>query len=415
MFHVAGGDLQLAEDAVQEAAITALQTWQRDGIPGNPSAWLVTAARRKAVDRLRRGQTLTRKLAQLQREKEIEQDGYAEADNHVQSNQNLQTNGNTHGFWPDDRLRLIFTCCHPALAMEAQLGLTLRLVGGLTTAEIARAFLVPEPAMAKRLTRAKQKIRDAGIPYKIPEGADLPARLAGVLRVLYLIFNEGYSSTSSSLIRSDLCDEAIRLARLLVDLLPSEPEATSLLSLMLFNNSRSTARLDANGEVLVLDDQDRSLWDRQLIEEGSALLQAVISTQPRGPYQLQAAIAGQHAEAQTPDDVDWPQIAGLYTALFQLAPTPIVELNRASAIGMAYGPAAGLREIAAIEGLERLDRYHYLHAARADFLRRAGRASEAIQAYKKALSVCANPAESRYLERRIREVLTTTDRQGEQN
>ncbi len=403
VFHVAAGDLQLAEDAVQDAAVSALQAWRRDGVPESPSAWLITAARRKAIDRLRRGQTLTRKLAELQREPVNDDDPHmVEASNHGHP-------------WPDDRLRLIFTCCHPSLAPEAQIGLTLRVIGGLTTAEIARGFLVPESALAKRLTRAKQKVRDAGIPYKVPEGTDLPNRLGGVLRVLYLIFNEGYSSTNTSLIRLDLCDEAIRLARMLLDLLPGEPEVNGLLSLMLLNHSPYRARTDADGELLVLEEQDRTLWDQKLISEGSNLLQSQMSQMPAGSYQLQAAIAALHAEARTPAEVDWEQIAALYTLLLQFNPTRIVELNRASAIGMALGPDVGLMEIEAIAESERLDRYHYLHAARADFLRRAGRDHEAIKAYETALAICTNPVESRYLERRLREVMAKADSEGESN
>ena len=389
-----GGDFQLAEDAFQEALIVALERWPVDGVPQHPDAWIVTAARRKAIDQLRRGQNLARKQEQLRslllQEQAEQESGTPEAEEHV-----LQ----------DDRLRLIFTCCHPALALESQVALTLRTVAGLETPEIAKAFLVNQDTMSKRLTRARGKIRDAGIPYQVPAEHALPDRLAGVLAVIYLIFNEGYvGSSGQSLVRGELCDEAIRLGRLLQSLMPDEPEVLGLLALMLLIDSRRKARVDASGELLTLEEQDRSLWDRGRIEEGTALAQRALRMRRAGPYQLQAAIAALHAEPARAADTDWPQIAGLYNQLMRLQPSPVVELNRAAAAAMAWGPDAGLRLIEALETGGLLSDYYLLHAAKADLLRRGGRYDDSALAYRRALELSVNPVESRYLQRRLREV-----------
>ena len=303
---------------------------------------------------------------------------------------------------PDDRLRLIFTCCHPALAMEARVALTLRTLGGLTTAEIARAFLVPEPTMAQRLVRAKHKIRRAGIPYRVPPPELLTERLPGVLAVLYLVFNEGYSTTSGPLVRVELCEEAIRLARVLDRLMPDQPEVRGLLALLLFQHSRREARTDATGDLVLLEDQDRAGWDHEAIDEGLALLDDALGRRRPGPYQVQAAIAALHARAPRPEDTDWPQIAALYGALARMTPSPVVELNRAVAIAMADGPERGLPLIDALGN--RLADYHLFHAARADLLRRLGRRSEAAGAYRTALELAANPVERQYLRRRLAEL-----------
>ena len=387
-----GGDFQLAEDAFQEAMITALERWPAEGVPHAPDAWIITAARRKAIDQLRRSQNLARKQEQLKTLLVLEQadqtPGPGEGDDHL-----LQ----------DDRLRLMFTCCHPALALESQVALTLRTVAGLETPEIAKAFLVTTETMAKRLTRAKGKIRDARIPYQVPEEHALPDRLSGVLTVLYLIFNEGYvGSTGESLVRGDLCDEAIRLGRLLRSLMPDEAEVLGLLALMLLIDSRRSARTDAQGEMLTLEEQDRSRWDRVRIEEGAALVQRALRMRRAGPYQIQAAIAALHAEPARSEDTDWPQVATLYNELLRVQPSPVVELNRAAAVAMAWGPEEGLR---LIDGLAtELAEYYLLHAARADLLRRAGRFDEAADAYRRAMSLCANPVEVRYMRRRLREM-----------
>lgn len=390
------GDFDLAEEAVQDAFISALETWPQRGVPDNPGAWITTTARNRAIDRLRRRKRLVEKTETLAREASIESAlatfEPASAEDHMPI--------------ADDRLRLIFTCCHPALAMDARVALTLRTLGGLTTPEIARAFLVPESTLAQRLVRAKRKIRDAGIPYRVPPAELLPERLDGVLRVLYLVFNEGYTASSGdALIRRELCTEAIRLARVVVSLLPDEPEALALLALMLLHDARRAARVGAGGELILLDDQDRSRWDVERISEGQALVGRALDAHRPGPYQLQAAIASLHDEAATPSDTDWAQIAALYVALQRMAPSPVVELNLAAALAMADGPAIGLAMMDGIAASGELDAYPYLHAARADLLRRLERWSEAMAAYRRALELTANAAERSFLDRRISEVM----------
>jgi len=381
------GDFDIAEEAVQEAFVRALETWPRDGVPDNPGAWITTTARRRAIDRLRREENLRRKTETLQVLAELEALGGSEDD--------------VSGI-PDDRLRLIFTCCHPALAIEARVALTLRTLGGLTTREIARAFLVPEPTMAQRLVRAKRKIHEAGIPYRVPPSELLPARVPGVLAVLYLIFNEGYAASSGPLVRAELCEEAIRLARVLDRLMPREPEVRGLLALLLLQHSRREARTDAAGDLVLLEDQDRSRWDHEAIDEGLMLLDQALAVRRPGPYQVQAAIAALHAGAPRPEDTDWPQIAALYGSLARLLPSPVVELNRAVAIAMADGPERGLPLVEALGG--ELDGYHLFHAARADLLRRLDRRSEAAEAYRRAFELAANPVEREYLLGRITEL-----------
>jgi RNA polymerase sigma-70 factor, ECF subfamily len=375
------GDFELAEDALQDAITTALERWPRDGTPENPAAWLTATARNRAIDRIRRERTLARKTELLQRLTELE--SQEAGDEPVQ----------------DERLSLIFTCCHPALAPEAQVALTLRAVGGLTTTEIARAFLVPETTMGQRLVRAKRKIRDARVPFRVPPEHLLPERLDAVLAVLYLIFNEGYAGTSAGrLVRGDLCEEAIRLAKLLAVLMPDEPEALGLLALMLFHDSRRTARIAADGSLILLEDQDRGLWNRDRIDEGDRILGRVRGL---GTYRIQAEIAAVHAHAERPDATEWARIVDLYDELVTLAPSPVVELNRAAAIAMAEGPARGLSLIDRIEGL---DDYYLLHAARADLLRRGGRNEEAAASYRRALALATNPVERAFFERRLAEV-----------
>ena len=395
-------DFTLAEDALQDAMVVALQQWPASGVPRNPAAWLTTIARRKAIDRLRREGTLSQKQALLQSLEETATTDSLDSD---------RENGEDAPPIPDERLKLFFTCCHPALPLEARVALTLRTLGGLSTAEIAAAFLTPLPTMAQRLVRAQRKIRDAGIPYRAPPLPLLAERMEGVLAVLYLIFNEGYTSTSGdALIRQDLCAEAIRLTRVLVALiaseseLPDEPEALGLLALMLLHASRRAARVDAAGDLVLLEDQDRTLWNWAEIVEGIETLDKALAMHRPGPYQIQAAISALHAEAPTPEETDWQQIALLYARLADMTPSPVVELNQAVAVAMAEGPDAGLEMLDRLRLGEALAHYYLYHAARADLLRRAGRTEEAAASYREALSLCQNRIERRFLQRRLTEL-----------
>ena len=380
------GDFQLAEDAVQEAFEGAVTAWRRDGVPANPGAWITTAARRRAIDRLRRNRSVAdraERLAELTRLDEPHEELTVDDESTL----------------VDDRLRLLFTCCHPALAMPARVALTLRALGGLTTGEIARAFLVAEPTMGKRIVRAKRKIAEAHIPYRVPADEELPDRLRGVLQVVYLIFNEGYAATEGDrLVREELCDEAIRLGELLCRLMPDDAEVRGLLALMLLHDARRAARVDAGGRYVALEDQDRSLWDQERIRAGVATLESAVRLRRPGNYQLQAAITALQIED---GETDWTQIAELYGALAQLNPSAVVELNRAVAVGMADGPAAGLQLIGPLLADPALESYQPLHAAHAELLSRAGDADGATRAYERAIELTANAVERAELERRL--------------
>jgi RNA polymerase sigma-70 factor (ECF subfamily) len=398
------GDFDLAEEAVQDAFIAALEVWPDRGIPANPGAWITTTARNRAIDRIRRRRRLRDKTEELARDAAIEAD-LAAIEPGTGSDDDMSI--------ADDRLRLIFTCCHPALPMDGRVALTLRTLGGLTTPEIARAFLVPEPTLAQRLVRAKRKIRDAGIPYRVPPREVLPERLGGVLKVLYLVYNEGYSASSGdALVRRELSSEAIRLARIVVSLLPDEPEVLGLLALMLLHDARREARVDATGDLVLLEDQDRSRWDAGRISEGRALVERAMAMRRPGPYQIQAAIAALHDEAESWSRTDWRQIVELYRGLIAVEPSPVVELNLGVAVAMAEGPAVGLAVIDGVAADGSLDGYPYLHAARADLLRRLERWSESAEAYRRALDLTTNRTERTFLKGRLAALSDTVEGRG---
>ena len=383
------GDFEMAEDALQEALVNALERWEIDGVPRNPGAWLLTVAKRRAIDRQRHSKFEETNPVILESLKQEE----PEMDDSL----------------PDDRLKLMFTCCHPALALEAQVALTLHTLGGLSTPEVARAFLVSEPTMAQRLARARKKIREAGIPYGVPPADRLPERLDALLTVIYLIFNEGYVATMSQAnrgdapIRGELCEEAIRLCRILVALMPQSAEARGLLALMLLHDSRRETRLSPTGELILLEAQDRTRWDQGKIREGIAILDEALALHDPGPYQVQAAISALHAEASTPEATDWRQIAALYDRLATMTPSVVVEVNRAVAVAMAFGPQAGLDILLSLES--QAEGFYPYHAARADLLRRTNQRQAAADAYQRALDLCNNSAERLYLQRRLDEML----------
>ncbi|MBF5041536.1 RNA polymerase subunit sigma-24 [Aggregicoccus sp. 17bor-14] len=396
LIRVLGGDFAAAEEVVQEAFADALAQWPASGVPREPRAWLVRAARNRAVDRVRRGVRLGARVDALEQVARIEQALAA------------PPQGTGSGDWEgpaDDTLRLLFTCCHPALSEEAQVALALRTLCGLTTEEVAHAFLVPVATLAQRLVRAQRKIRDAAIPYAVPESEALHERTGGVLHTLYLVFSEGYAASAGpELLRVDLCAEALRLARLARTLLPRDPEVASLLALMLLHHARARARVAGDGGLVLLDHQDRALWDRALMAEGAAQLEAALALGGHGPYTVQASIAALHAQAQRPEDTDWPQIAALYAHLCTLAPGPVVQLNHAAAVAMAEGPARGLALVDDLESSGPLRDYHLLWAARADLLRRLGRREEAARAYTRALGLVRTEPERRFLEQRLEEL-----------